>query len=42
MNVPFIDFSEQYNTVKDNINSGLQAVFQKGNFILGEEEKNFE
>lgn len=42
MNVPFLDFSEQYNIIKDEIHSGLDAVFQKGNFILGEEEKAFE
>lgn len=42
MNVPFIDFSEQYQTIKDEIDSGLKAVFEKGNFILGEEEKEFE
>ena len=42
MNVPFIDFKEQYNIVKEEIDSGLKRVFEKGNFILGEEEKNFE
>jgi len=42
MKVPFIDFSEQYNEVKDEIDVGLKAVFQKGNFILGQEEKDFE
>ena len=42
MNVPFIDFSEQYQTIKDEVLVGLQQVFEKGNFILGEEEKSFE
>ena len=42
MKVQFIDFSEQYKTVKDEIDHGLKSVFEKGNFILGEEEKNFE
>lgn len=42
MNVPFIDFSQQYEKVKDEIDRGLKSVFQKGNFILGEEEKQFE
>ena len=42
MNVPFIDFSEQYRTIKDQIDKGLKDVFEKGNFILGEEEKAFE
>lgn len=42
MNVPFIDFSEQYQKIKDEIDVGLKQVFEKGNFILGEEEKRFE
>ena len=42
MNVQFIDFSEQYKVIKDEINVGLKQVFEKGNFILGQEEKDFE
>lgn len=42
MNVQFIDLSEQYKTVKDEIDSGLKKVFEKGNFILGDEAKKFE
>lgn len=42
MKVPFIDFSEQYQVIKEEIDVGLRAVFEKGNFILGEEEKDFE
>ncbi|VAX37982.1 Aminotransferase, DegT/DnrJ/EryC1/StrS family [hydrothermal vent metagenome] len=42
MNVPFIDFKEQYYTIREEIDAGLKAVFEKGNFILGEETKNFE
>ncbi len=42
MKVPFIDFSGQYETIQDEIDVNLKAVFKKGNFILGEEEKNFE
>ncbi len=42
MKVPFIDFKEQYNMIKDEIDVGLKAVFEKGNFILGQEEKDFE
>jgi dTDP-4-amino-4,6-dideoxygalactose transaminase len=42
MNIPFIDFSQQYETIKDRIDEGLKGVFKKGNFILGEEEKEFE
>ena len=42
MNVPFIDFSEQYNAVKDEIFTGQEGVFKKGKFILGQPEKDFE
>jgi len=42
MNVPFVDFSQQYQAIKDQIDHGLKSVFEKGNFILGEEEKDFE
>jgi len=42
MKIPFIDFSEQYETIQDEIDVGLKNVFKKGNFILGQEEKDFE
>lgn len=42
MKVPFIDFSQQYQEIKDEIDVGLKKVFEKGNFILGDEEKEFE
>ena len=42
MNVPFIDFSPQYEEIKDEIDVGLKNVFKKGDFILGDEEKEFE
>lgn len=42
MNIQFIDFREQYNLVKNEIDAGLKKVFEKGNFILGQEEKEFE
>jgi len=42
MNVQFIDFSQQYESIKDQIDAGLKSVFKKGNFILGQEEKDFE
>ena len=42
MKVPFIDFSGQYEAIKDEIDVNLKAVFKKGNFILGQEEKQFE
>ncbi len=42
MKVPFIDFYPQYEEIREEIDAGLKAVFEKGNFILGEEEKRFE
>lgn len=42
MSVKFIDFSEQYNLIKDEVDAGLKKVFAAGNFILGEEEREFE
>lgn len=42
MSVQFIDFSEQYQTIKDEVDIGLRRVFEAGNFILGQEEKDFE
>lgn len=42
MSVQFIDFSKQYEAIKDNIDIGLKKVFVKGDFILGEATRNFE
>ena len=42
MNIPFIDFHPQYETIKKEISVGLEKVFEKGNFILGEEAQQFE
>ena len=42
MKVPFIDFSEQYSSIKDEITEGLNEVFETGSFILGPREKAFE
>src|SRR3989338_1727144 len=42
MNVPFVDFHEQYHAVKDKIDAGLKKVFEDGSFILGPQEKAFE
>jgi dTDP-4-amino-4,6-dideoxygalactose transaminase len=42
MNVQFIDFKEQYNVIKEEVDVGLKAVFERGDFILGEAEKRFE
>lgn len=40
--IKFIDFTEQYLAIKDEIDGGLKKVFEKGNFILGEEARDFE
>ena len=42
MNVPFVDFHEQYHAIKDKIDAGLKKVFEDGSFILGPQEKAFE
>ncbi len=42
MNVNFIDFSEQYQLIKDEIDVGLKQVFEKGDFILGARQREFE
>lgn len=42
MNVPFVDFQPQYCEIQAEIELGLKKVFEKGNFILGQEEKDFE
>lgn len=42
MSIPFIDFSEQYRITRDEIHEGLEKVFQKGDYILGQAAKDFE
>lgn len=42
MKIPFIDFSEQYKIIKDELDGSLKKIFEKGNFILGEEAVLFE
>jgi len=42
MSVPFVDFKAQWQAVKDEVQNGIENVLVKGNFILGEEEKDFE
>lgn len=42
MNIPFIDFRPQYEAIKEEIDIGVKKVFEKGNFILGEEAQQFE
>jgi dTDP-4-amino-4,6-dideoxygalactose transaminase len=42
MSIPFIDFSEQYKLIKDEVHTGMEKIFQKGDYILGEAAKGFE
>lgn len=42
MKVPFVNLLPQYKEVKKEINVGLKSVFEKANFILGQEVKDFE
>ncbi|MCK5580192.1 MAG: DegT/DnrJ/EryC1/StrS family aminotransferase [Candidatus Omnitrophica bacterium] len=42
MQVNFLDFSEQYTTIKDEVDIGLKRVFETGSFIMGPDVKDFE
>jgi dTDP-4-amino-4,6-dideoxygalactose transaminase len=42
MNVPFIDFSEQYKLIKDEVDSGWHSVCSRSAFIQGKEVADFE
>lgn len=42
MNIPFIDFSQQYQSIKKEILEEMQKVFESGAFILGPQQKKFE
>jgi dTDP-4-amino-4,6-dideoxygalactose transaminase len=42
MQVPFVDFKPQYQELKNEIDTGINQVLENGNFILGQEEKDFE
>ncbi len=42
MKVPFIDFSQQYQEIKKEVHVGMNRVFERGDFILGQDEKDFE
>ncbi len=42
MSVPFIDFKEQNRLIKDEVDAGFKKVFEKGDYILGEQVKIFE
>src|SRR5208283_3416740 len=42
MNVPFIDFKEQNRLIQNEVDAGFKKVFEKGDYILGEQAKIFE
>jgi dTDP-4-amino-4,6-dideoxygalactose transaminase len=42
MSIPFIDFKEQNRLIQPEIDSGFKKVFEKGDYILGEQAKVFE
>ena len=42
MSIPFIDFKEQNKLIQDEVDVGLKKVFEKGDYILGEQAQVFE
>lgn len=42
MSIPFIDFKEQNRLIQDEVDAGFKKVFEKGDYILGEQAKTFE
>ncbi len=42
MGVPFVDLSFQYQEIQEEVFSGFRKVSERGAFILGQEEKDFE
>ncbi len=42
MKIPFVDFSESYRMIREEVDRGMHAVFEKGDFILGEAARKFE
>ena len=42
MSIPFIDFKEQNRLIQDEVDSGFKKVFEKGDYILGEQARIFE
>lgn len=41
MHVPFIDLKEQYKAIQGEVENGLKSLFDRGDFILGKEEREF-
>lgn len=42
MEIPFVDLKEQYTSIENEIKPAIEGVFEKGQFILGENLKKFE
>jgi len=42
MSIPFIDFKEQNRLIQGEVDSGFKKVFEKGDYILGEQARAFE
>jgi len=42
MSIPFIDFKEQNRLIQDEVDIGFKKVFEKGDYILGEQAHVFE
>ncbi|HKJ80620.1 MAG TPA: aminotransferase class I/II-fold pyridoxal phosphate-dependent enzyme, partial [Ignavibacteriaceae bacterium] len=42
MNIPFLDLSQQYHCIKDEINKTIEKVLENSSFIKGEEVEKFE
>jgi len=42
MNVPFVDLRSQYREIRPGAQRGLAALFQRGDFILGQDVQDFE
>ena len=42
MSVPFIDFKEQNRLIQGEVDSGFKKIFEKGDYILGEQVHVFE
>jgi len=42
MEVPFLDLTRQYRSIKDEVNAGTRQVMEDCRFILGENVNSFE
>ncbi|MGJ3238471.1 MAG: DegT/DnrJ/EryC1/StrS family aminotransferase [Anaerolineae bacterium] len=42
IHVPFVDLQAQYQTIKEDVNEATLAVFERGDFIQGQDVKLFE